>query len=103
MKNRIQTWAVAIGVATGIALTAISPTVAAADTPPSGCGFHKVGGTRAVAYFNNCSIYAVYIHVDVVLEPDREFCVPAKTDYRLGTYGTIVYGRIQNAWSLYTC
>ncbi|MFB9689168.1 DUF6355 family natural product biosynthesis protein [Amycolatopsis plumensis] len=103
VTSRLRTWSTFIvGIAAAV-LTVLPPAVAAADTPPSGCGFHKVGGTRALAYFNNCSIYAVKIHVDVVLDPDREFCVSAKNDYRLGTYGTILPGRIQNAWSLYVC
>ena len=81
-----------------------APAATAAVTPAITCGTHQqTSGTTQSSYFGNCKDNAVNIHMLLIYFPvgsdlpvtvDKgDHCVPAQTDYLMGTLSTTVgYG-----------
>ncbi len=83
-----------------MAPAAMAATMPATVTPAMTCGPHQeVTGTTRNSYYGNCADHAVNIDVVlVVIPPGSDLptvidkgnrCVPAQTDYFLGTTSTI--------------
>ncbi len=90
--------AIAVGAAVLGAVGSTAPT-AMAETTAVTCGTHtQDSGTTRYSYYGNCADSAVNIHVEFVyFPPGSEFpvltdegdhCVPAQTDYLMGTMST---------------
>ena len=100
MTNRLATvvaaGATVLGAMGLMASAAMAATTPAAVTPALTCGTHQQdSGTTRSSYFGNCAGNAVNIHVWLIsIAPGStlpqstymgDHCVPAQTDYLMGT------------------